>query len=117
MLRATYRVPADYGTTYQFLGSWAVAADQGPGAQQLHVVYASPGTIAAYRRDGHFPEGAVLVKEVFAAATDKMATGTVSRAQTLKGWFVMVKAAGTAIPATSCGAMAGAGRGSTPAIP
>ncbi len=89
--KGNLRVPADYRTTYQFLGSWAVAADQGPGAQQLHVVYASPGTIAAYRRDGHFPEGAVLVKEVFAAATDQMATGTVSRAQTLKGWFVMVK--------------------------
>jgi Cytochrome P460 len=89
--KGNLRVPADYRTTYQFLGSWAVAADQGPGAQQLHVVYASPGTIAAYRRDGHFPEGAVLVKEVFAAATDQMATGTVSRAQNLKGWFVMVK--------------------------
>ena len=31
----------------------------------MHVVYASPGTIAAYRKDGHFPDGSVLVKEVF----------------------------------------------------
>src|SRR5215470_14213709 len=37
-------VPEDYRTTYQFLGSWAVAADQGQGPNQLHVVYASPGT-------------------------------------------------------------------------
>jgi hypothetical protein len=29
------------------------------------VVYASPGTIDAYRKDGRFPDGAVLVKEVF----------------------------------------------------
>jgi hypothetical protein len=63
-------VPDTYRTTYELLGSWAVAADQGQGSQQLHVVYASPGTIAAYRTDGRFPDGAVLVKEVFKAAND-----------------------------------------------
>jgi hypothetical protein len=85
------RVPADYRTAYQSLGTWAVAADQGEGSKELHVVYASPGTIAAYRRDGRFPDGAVLVKEVFETATDAMTTGTVSYAQALMGWFVMVK--------------------------
>ena len=84
-------VPDAYRTTYQSLGSWAVGADQGQGSKELHVVYASPGTIAAYRRDGHFPDGAVLVKEVYEAATQPMMTGTVSHADTLKGWFVMVK--------------------------
>jgi hypothetical protein len=84
-------VPAAYRTTYQLLGSWAVAADQGQGSKELHVVYASPGTITAYRKDGRFPDGAVLVKEVFQAATAPMTTGTVSHADTLKGWFVMVK--------------------------
>jgi hypothetical protein len=84
-------VPADYRTTYQFLGSWAIAADEGQGSKQMHIVYASPGTIAAYRKNGHFPDGAVLVKEVFEAATEPMATGTVSHVQTLKGWFVMVR--------------------------
>jgi Cytochrome P460 len=85
------RVPDGYRTTYQLLGSWAVAADQGQGSTELHVVYASPGTIAAYREDGRFPDGAVLVKEVFEAATEQLTTGTVSHAETLKGWFVMVK--------------------------
>lgn len=33
----------------------------------------------------------MLVKEVFQADTGKMATGTVSHAENLKGWFVMVK--------------------------
>ena len=75
------RVPEAYRTTYQSLGSWAVAADQGPGSKELHVVYASPGTIAAYRRDGRFPNGAVLVKEVFQAATGQMTTGTVSHSE------------------------------------
>src|SRR5689334_291440 len=90
--KGNLRVPADYRAAYQFLGSWAVAADDGPGAKEMHVVYASPGTIAAYRKDGHFPDGTVLVKEVFKATTTKgMTTGTVSSAGTLAGWFVMVK--------------------------
>ena len=66
------RVPADYRTAYQFLGSWAVAADQGQGSKEVHVVYASPGAVAAYRKDGRFPDGSVLVKEVFEATTGAM---------------------------------------------
>jgi hypothetical protein len=84
-------VPHGYHATYQYLGSWAVAADQGPGAKELHVVYASPGAVTAYRSHGSFSDGAVLVKEVYAAATGQMTTGTVSHADTLKGWFVMMK--------------------------
>jgi hypothetical protein len=84
-------VPDGYRTTYQWLGGWAVAAEQGPGSKELHVVYASPGTIAAYRKDGRFPDGTVLVKEVFQAVTARMTTGSVSHAGMLKGWFVMMK--------------------------
>lgn len=89
---AELRVPDGYRNTYQFLGSWAVGADQGQGSKELHVVYASPGAIDSYRQAGHFADGSVLVKEVFGAATGSMTTGTVSRAQTLKGWFVMIRA-------------------------
>jgi len=78
-------------TACQFLGSWAVAADQGRGAKQIHTVYASPGTIAAYRKGGRFADGSVLVKEVLMAATGPMTTGTVSHVQTLSGWFVLMK--------------------------
>jgi hypothetical protein len=85
------RVPADYRTSYQFLGSWAIANAKAQGSKGLHVVYASPGAIAAYRKDGRFPDGSVLVKEVYETATESMTTGTVSHAQKLKGWFVMVK--------------------------
>src|SRR5246500_6049828 len=85
------RVPGDYRTAYQFLGSWAVAADQGPGSKEIHLVYASPGTAAAYQKNGRFTDGSVLVKEVFETANGSMTTGTVSHAQTLKGWFVLTK--------------------------
>ena len=84
-------VPHAYRAAYQYLGSWAVAADQVPGAKELHIVYSSPGAVEAYRRHGNFPDGSVLVKEVYAATTGSMTTGTVSHPDTLKGWFVMMK--------------------------
>jgi len=89
--KGNLRVPENYRELYQSLGSWAIAADSGAGSKQIHEVYASPGAIAAYRKTGRFPDGTILVKEVFSGATANMTTGTVSHADTLKGWFVMVK--------------------------
>jgi hypothetical protein len=40
-------VPENYRREYEYLGSWAVAADQGQGSKDLHVVYASPGAAEA----------------------------------------------------------------------
>ena len=84
-------VPSRYRSDYEFLGAWAIAADKGVGSSQIHTVYATPGTIAAYHKTRHFPDGTVLVKEVYETSTAPMTTGTVSHARTLKGWFVMVK--------------------------
>ena len=57
----------------------------------MHNVFASLGAIAAYRKSGKWKDGTVLVKEVYGTSTGNMTTGTVSHADTLKGWFVMVK--------------------------
>lgn len=84
-------VPDRYRETYEFLGSWAIANDKGEGSKDIHQVYASPGAVAAFKKDGHFPNGTVLVKEVYTASTAKMTTGTASHPQTLQGWFVMVR--------------------------
>ena len=89
--RGNIHVPSDYRSSYRFAGTWAVAADKGAGSQQLHSVYISPGGIEAHKNTGHFPDGTVLVKEVFAAETKPMTTGTVSHSGKLIGWFVMVK--------------------------
>lgn len=89
--KGNLHVPSNYRQDYEYLGSWAIAADSGSGSKQIHEVYASPGTIAAYRKTGKFPNGATLVKEVFATQTSAMTTGTVSRVGKLQGWFVMVK--------------------------
>jgi hypothetical protein len=85
------RVPENYRTLYQPLGSWAIAADSGRSSKEMHDVYASPGAIDAYREAGHFPDGTVLIKEVFGTSTTAMTTGTVSHPARLKGWFVMVR--------------------------
>jgi hypothetical protein len=90
-VKGNLRVPENYRTRYQHLGSWAIAADSGRSSKEMHDVYASPGAIDAYRESGHFPDGTVLVKEVFGTSTAGMTTGTVSRASRLKGWFVMVR--------------------------
>jgi hypothetical protein len=85
--RGSLHVPEGYRTSYQFLGSWALPADAGKSTKEIHNGYASPGAIEAYRKTGHFPEAAVLVKERFHTATQQMTPGTVSHAEKLVGWF------------------------------
>jgi cytochrome P460 len=84
-------VPENYRTHYEYLGTWSVAASGSPGTKEMHIVFASPGAVSAYERTGSFPDGTVLVKEVVEATTAPMTTGTVSRYDQLKGWFVMQK--------------------------
>lgn len=96
---ASLRLPDNYRERFESLGSWAVAADSpDSGSQQLHQVFASPGTTNAYRTTGGFPDGTILVKEVYATDTQTMTTGLVSRAAQLKGWFVMVRDSGNTHP-------------------
>ena len=82
----------DFRKDWVALGTWAVAAEEdGQGSQGLHVVYTQPETVAAYRKTGTFPDGAVLVKELLSTKTENMTTGTISRAHETTGWFVMIK--------------------------
>jgi cytochrome P460 len=90
--KGNIHVPEGYRTTFEYIGSWSVASPSAPGAQELHFVYASPGGAEAYKKDGKFPDGTVLVKEVYEATTAAMTTGAaVSHASRLKGWFVLIK--------------------------
>ncbi|MEZ5874067.1 MAG: cytochrome P460 family protein [Hyphomicrobiales bacterium] len=83
---------ADYRRDWVLLGSFSVRADDAEqGAKELHVVYAAPATVDAYRRTGAFPAGATLIKDVFATKTEALTTGLASYAGALKGRFVMVK--------------------------
>lgn len=91
--QALLQVPdVDYRRDWVLLGSFSVLADDPEaGAKEFHVVYTLPANVDAYRKTGAFPDGAVLVKDVFAAGTEAMTTGTASYASTLIGRFVMVK--------------------------
>jgi hypothetical protein len=82
------RKPADVRDTYQSWGAFAVLDPKG---NQMHLTYASPGTAEAYRRTGKFPDGAVLVKEVFGTEHATLTTGDAHWAAETKVWFVMIK--------------------------
>ena len=88
----TISIPENYRTEFAFLGAWSVAGDEDTGGGQgLHVVYMQREAVEAYSESGQFPEGAVLVKELFETETADMTTGRVSRAAGTVGWFVMVR--------------------------
>ena len=91
--QALLHVPdADYRRDWVLLGSFSVLADDPEaGAKEFHVVYTQPENVDAYRKTGAFPDGAVLVKDVFATSTEAMTTGSSSYADVPIGRFVMVK--------------------------
>jgi len=82
------RKPADYRDRYQALGVYTVLDPKG---NEMHYTYASPGTAEAYRKTGRFPDGTVLVKEVFGTAHAQLTTGDAHWADATKVWFVMIK--------------------------
>jgi Cytochrome P460 len=92
------RKPDGYRDRYQILGTFTVfdaipMASGSPSEQggQSHYTYASPGTAEYYRKTGKFPDGAVLVKEVFGTDHGKLTTGDAHWASGTKQWFVMIK--------------------------
>jgi len=82
------RKPTDYRDRYQPLGTYMVLDPKG---NQMHTTYASPGAAESYRKTGKFPDGTVLVKEVFGTEHAQMTTGDVHWASGTKVWFVMMK--------------------------
>jgi len=84
-------LPKDYRESFVHLGTWAVAKDKDKPVFEMHNVYTKPEAIQAYRRDGKFPDGAVLVKEITDADAAKLTTGESSWSTDTKVWFVMIK--------------------------
>ncbi len=86
------RVPDNFRTEYTMLGAWSVAGDADTGGGVgLHIVYAPQDAVDSYRHTGSFPDGTVLVKELFNGQTTVLTTGTATRADSIAGYFVMVK--------------------------
>jgi len=82
------RKPSDVRDRFQSLGTYMVLDPKG---NQMHATYASPGSAESYRKTGKFPDGTVLVKEVFGTDHAQMTTGDVHWASGTKVWFVMIK--------------------------
>ena len=80
--------PADYRDLYQLLGTFTVLDPKG---DQMHVTYATPGTAEYYRKTGKFPDGAVLIKEIFGTDHAQLTTGDSHWASGTKVWFVKIK--------------------------
>lgn len=78
------QLPRDYTTHFVHLGTFALE-------NELHGVYARPEDVRAYRRDGRFPDGAVIIKDVYSVETEMLTTGNSSYAKSPKIWFVMIK--------------------------
>ena len=83
--------PTDYRETFTYLGTYAVATKPNQPVDEMHNVYARPEDVRAYRRDGKFPDGAVLVKEVTRVGSEKLTTGQSNWPTDMKLWFVMIK--------------------------
>ena len=91
-------LPPDYRGKFLHLGSWAVATKKGKPVDEMHNVYARAENTHEYRRDGNFPDGAVLVKEVTRVDSDKLTTGQATWTAGIKIWFVMIKDAKKVFP-------------------
>jgi Cytochrome P460 len=94
------RKPSDYRDRYQVLGTYTVldpipmvtgASGEAKKENEMHVVYAPPGTAEYYRKNGRFADGTVLVKEVFGTDHAQMTTGDSHWASGTKQWFIMIK--------------------------
>lgn len=72
------------------LGSWFVPEG---GASGFHDVYTEKESVEVFRKTGKFPDGAVLVKELWASKSGSYTTGEGVNYATkdIKQWFVMVK--------------------------
>src|SRR5262245_510479 len=57
-------LPLDYREKFLHLGTYAVATNQDKPVDEMHNVYTRPEDIQAYRREGKFADGAILVKDV-----------------------------------------------------
>ena len=83
-------LPADFRTSMVHLGSWFVPDG---GASGFHDVYTEKASAEGFRKNGTFPDGATLVKELRASKAGTYTTGAgVSHATAdIKQWFVMIK--------------------------
>lgn len=97
------QVPSvDYRKEWVQLGTYAVLADTpADGAKKLQYVYTERKNLEAYLKSGSFPDGTVLVKDVYAGKIETLTCGTVSYAGDLVGRFILFRDSSSARTASS----------------
>jgi Cytochrome P460 len=88
-------LPEGIRATWAYLGTWVVTSKappsgEGPGTG-LHDAYTQPESVKAYKKDGKWPDGTVIVQEIRSMMWDDLPTGHVIYAGDTTKWFVMVK--------------------------
>ncbi|MEK6700022.1 MAG: cytochrome P460 family protein [Nitrospirota bacterium] len=97
--KGSISLPTDFRSTWAHLGTWVVTStaaaglglDQtGPGTG-THSVYTQSASLKAYKKDGTWPDGAMLILEVRAMTWDDLPTGHVIVEGDVVKWLVMIK--------------------------
>lgn len=83
--------PEGFRENWVHLGTWFVKDDDMASGPGVHDVYASPESVAEFKKNGKWPDGAVLVKTVSEIETKQLTTGNAQWAGEIKVWFVMVR--------------------------
>ncbi|WP_417848866.1 cytochrome P460 family protein [Thalassoglobus sp.] len=84
-------LPTDFETKFVHIGTVSVEKKSEEPVSELHGTYTRAEDLEAFLRDGHFPDGAVLVKDVRATTNSKLTTGAAAYGADVKVWFVMIK--------------------------
>lgn len=84
------QLPDNYRQNWSHMGSWTVLDESAPG-HGFHDVYTQQEAIEAYRVNGVFPDGSVLIKEVRNIESGTQTTGHAQWAGDVKITFVMIK--------------------------
>lgn len=89
--KGSISLPENFETEFVHIGTVAVAPKPGEAVNEIHGTYTRKEDLEAFQRDGRFPDGAVLVKDVRATTNAKLTTGNAAFGAAVKVWFVMIK--------------------------
>ena len=83
--------PVNFRDNWTHLGSWFVKNDDMASGPGVHDVYATPKSVKAFKENGQWPDGAVLVKTVSGIKNGLLTTGNALWAGKIDVWFVMIR--------------------------
>lgn len=83
--------PVKFRDNWTHLGTWYVKNNDMSNSASMHDVYATPESVKAFKENGQWPDGAILVKTVSSVKNELLTTGNAQWADKIDVWFVMVR--------------------------